>query len=131
MSPHRRKRPPGTQDGQELITNVRENNSTPLGVGVRATVLSLMQDEPEGKNPHAGDDHQHARRKGICLEEIQAFWEASEEVCFQAQDRGELYGWVKQSLRQQDCGRLKRRGRGLVRKYLAKMTGLSRAQVLD
>jgi transposase InsO family protein len=67
--------------------------------------------------------------KKLSLEQIQAFLEASEEVCFQAQDRGELYGWVNQILRQQDYGRLKRRGRGLVRQYLAKMTGLSRAQV--
>ncbi len=64
--------------------------------------------------------------KKLSLEQIQAFLEASEEVCFQAQDRGELYGWVNQILRQQDYGRLKRRGRGLVRQYLAKMTGLSR-----
>jgi len=67
--------------------------------------------------------------KKLSLEQIQVFLEASEEVRFQAQDRGELYGWVNQSLRQQDYGLLKRRGRGLVRQYLAKMTGLSRAQV--
>jgi transposase InsO family protein len=67
--------------------------------------------------------------KKLSLEQIQAFLEASEEVRFQAQDRGELYGWVNRILRQQDYGRLKRRGRGLVRQYLGKMTGLSRAQV--
>jgi transposase InsO family protein len=67
--------------------------------------------------------------KKLSLEQIQTFLEASEEVSFQAQDRGELYGWVNQILRQQDYGRLKRRGKGLVRQYLAKMTGLSRAQV--
>ena len=67
--------------------------------------------------------------KKLSLEQIQTFLEASEEVRFQAQDRGELYGWVNQILRQQDYGRLPRRGKGLVRQYLAKMTGLSRAQV--
>jgi len=67
--------------------------------------------------------------KKLSLEQIQIFLEASEEVRFQAQDRGELYGWVNQILRQQDYGRLPRRGKGLVRQYLAKMTGLSRAQV--
>ena len=36
---------------------------------------------------------------------------------------------MNQTLRQQDYGRLKREGKGLVRRYVAKMTGLSRAQV--
>jgi hypothetical protein len=64
----------------------------------------------------------------LSLEQIRAFLEASEEVRFQAHDRGELYRWVNQRLRQQDYGQLKREGKGLVRRYVAKMTGLSRAQ---
>jgi transposase InsO family protein len=39
-----------------------------------------------------------------------------------------LYEWVNRTLRQQDYGRLKRSGKGLVRRYIAKLTGLSRAQ---
>src|SRR5579863_1106288 len=62
------------------------------------------------------------------LEQIRALVEASEEVRFQCQDRGELCEWVNRTLRQQDYGRLKRGGKGLVRRYIAKMTGLSRAQ---
>ncbi|HEX3587547.1 MAG TPA: integrase [Candidatus Angelobacter sp.] len=61
-------------------------------------------------------------------EQIRAFLEGSGEVRFQAQDKQELYSWVNQTLRQQDYGRLKRQAKGLVRRYLAKMTGLSRAQ---
>jgi transposase InsO family protein len=64
----------------------------------------------------------------LSLEQIQAFLEASGEVHFQAQDRAELYGWVNQTLRQQDYSRLSRAAKGVVRCYLAKMTGLSRAQ---
>ncbi len=64
----------------------------------------------------------------LSLEQIRAFVEASEEVRFHAQDRGELYEWVNRTLQQQDYGRLKRGGKGLVRRYIAKMTGLSRAQ---
>src|ERR1700688_827573 len=63
------------------------------------------------------------------LEQMRSLVEASEEVRFQSQDRGELYEWVNRTLRQQDYGRLKRGGKGLVRRYIAKMTGLSRAQV--
>jgi len=66
--------------------------------------------------------------KKLSLEQIQAFLEASGEVRFQAQDRAELYGWVNQTLRQQDYSRLSRAAKGVVRRYLAKMTGLSRAQ---
>ena len=65
----------------------------------------------------------------LSLEQIRALLEASEEVCFQAQHRGEVYGWVNRTLVQHDYGGLKREGKGLVRRYLAKMTGLSRAQV--
>jgi transposase InsO family protein len=67
--------------------------------------------------------------KKLSLEQIQAFLDGSEEVGFQALDRGEVYGWINQILRQQDYGGLKRSGKGLVRQYLAKMTGMSRAQV--
>ena len=64
----------------------------------------------------------------LSLEQIRSFLEASGEVRFQARDRQELYEWVNRMLRGQDYGRLKREGKGLVRRYLAKMTGLSRAQ---
>lgn len=65
----------------------------------------------------------------LSLEQMRAFLEASEEVRFQAGNRKELYEWVSQTLRQQEYGRLKREGKGLVRRYVGKMTGLSRAQV--
>jgi transposase InsO family protein len=66
--------------------------------------------------------------ENLSAEQMRAFLEGSDEVHFQAQDRQELYGWVDRILRQQDYGRLKRRAKGLVRRYVAKMTGLSRAQ---
>jgi len=65
----------------------------------------------------------------LSLEQIRAFLEASDEVEFQGRNREEVYGWVNQALRQQGYQDLKRRGRGLVRRYMEKMTGLSRAQV--
>jgi transposase InsO family protein len=40
-----------------------------------------------------------------------------------------VYGWVNQTLREQGYQALKRSGRGLVRRYLEKTTGLSRAQI--
>ena len=64
----------------------------------------------------------------LSLEQIQAFLEGSGEVGFKGQNREEVYGWVNQTLRQQRYEELKRSGRGLVRRYVEKMTGLSRAQ---
>ena len=67
--------------------------------------------------------------QGLSLEEIRAFLKASNELGFEAQNREEVYGWVNQILRQQRYQDLDRTGRGVVRSYVAKMTGLSRAQV--
>jgi transposase InsO family protein len=66
--------------------------------------------------------------ENLSPEQIRAFLEGSDEVRFQAQDKQELYGWVDRTLRRQDYGRLKRQAKGLVRRYVAKMTGLSRPQ---
>ena len=65
----------------------------------------------------------------MSLEQIQAFLDGSTEVDFKARNRKELYDWVNQTLQQLHYRKLKRSARGLVRRYLAKMTGLSRAQV--
>ena len=65
----------------------------------------------------------------LSLEQIRAFLEASDELGFKGRNREEVYGWVNQTLRNQRYPELKRSGRGLVRRYVEKMTGLSRAQV--
>ena len=67
--------------------------------------------------------------QGVSLEQIRVFLEASDEVAFQACDRGQVYAWVEQTLRAQRWSELKRASRGLVRRYLERMTGLSRAQI--
>jgi transposase InsO family protein len=66
--------------------------------------------------------------EGMSLEQIQAFLESSDEVEFKAGNKEDLYEWVNQALQQLNYRKLKRSGRGLVRRYIAKMTGLSRAQ---
>lgn len=65
----------------------------------------------------------------LSLEQIRTFLEASAEVGFQARDRSELYGWVERTLRQHDYPKLARSGKGLLRRWMAKISGLSRAQV--
>ena len=92
--------------------------------------MFLIQDEPEGGGSACWEliVSVHTGQK-VSLEQIRAFLEASDEVRFEARDRGEVYAWVERTLREQGWTGLGRASRGLVRRYLAKMTGLSRAQI--
>jgi transposase InsO family protein len=65
----------------------------------------------------------------LSLEAIGRFVAASEEIRFEAKDRQQLYGWVEQVLVGRQYGQLGKAARGLVRRYIEKMAGLSRAQV--
>ena len=65
----------------------------------------------------------------LSLEQIRTFLDASEEWRFEANNREELYGWVRRTLVEQEYGGQKREAKGLLRNYVGKMTGLSRAQV--
>src|SRR6266850_3195341 len=65
----------------------------------------------------------------LSLEQIRTFLAASEEFRFEANNREEIYGWVTRTLVEQEYGGQKREAKGLLRRYLGKMTGLSRAQV--
>ena len=65
----------------------------------------------------------------LSLEEIGRFVEASEGIRFESEKREPVYTWVEQVLCQQQYQRGGKVARGLLRRYLEKMTGLSRAQV--
>jgi transposase InsO family protein len=67
--------------------------------------------------------------EAVSLEQIRAFLAGSGEVRFAGQRREEVYGWVEQTLVRQQYASLDKPGKGLVRRYIARMTGLSRAQV--
>src|SRR5258708_40176234 len=65
----------------------------------------------------------------LSLEQIRAFLEASEEVVqFADQNREEVYKWVNTTLRQHDYERLGRAAKGLLHRFIEKMTGYGRAQ---
>ena len=65
----------------------------------------------------------------LSLEQIRAFLQATEEIRFQAADRGQLYKWISRTLCEQEYWKQKREVKGVLRRYLQKMTGLSRAQL--
>jgi len=65
----------------------------------------------------------------LSLEQIRALLEASQEVHFEGKRRQEVYDWIARLMRVRDYRVQSRAVRGLLRCYVAKMTGLSRAQV--
>jgi hypothetical protein len=65
----------------------------------------------------------------LSLEQVQAFLTGNEEVGFKAPNRRELYEWTQRTLCAQGYATLNRSGKGLVKRYVEKVTGLSRAQV--
>src|ERR1700738_1180885 len=68
-------------------------------------------------------------KDSMSLEQIRAFLQASEEIEFAGRNRKEIYSWVVQTLAGQQYHILWKEEKGLLRNYLGKMTGLSRAQV--
>jgi hypothetical protein len=62
------------------------------------------------------------------LEQIRAFLAGSKDVRFTGWNRAEVYHWTERTLVRLEYASLKRDGKGLVRRYIARMTGLSRAQ---
>ena len=65
----------------------------------------------------------------LSLEQIESFLNASQEIRFEGETQKQIYHWIEQVLGRQEYHQQSRQARGLLRSYLAKMTGLSRAQV--
>jgi len=63
------------------------------------------------------------------LEQVRAFLEGTGQVDFEVAGRAERQAWIEQTLVGLAYWRLRRRERGMVRAYLGRVTGLSRAQV--
>ena len=64
----------------------------------------------------------------LSFEQIRAFLEASAEIEFAVANRPEVDDWVRRVLCGQEYWKQSRGVKGLLRRYLGKMTGLSRAQ---
>ena len=63
------------------------------------------------------------------LAQVQAFVSGNEPISFTLEDRQAAYSWMADTLRQFGYMRCKRADKGVLRQYLLKVTGLSRAQV--
>ena len=67
--------------------------------------------------------------ENLHLEGIRRFVAASEEIRFEGANRGQVYGWVERVLVEHEYAQQGKAARGLLRRYIEKMTGRSRAQV--
>jgi transposase InsO family protein len=65
----------------------------------------------------------------LSLEEIRRLLEASEGIRFAGVKRAQVYSWIELVLCEQEYARQGKASRGLLRRYIEKMTGMSRAQV--
>ena len=63
------------------------------------------------------------------LEQIRAFLEGSQPMGFEIRSREAANDLIAQTLRRFGCARLGKADKGLVRRYLCKVTGRSRAQM--
>lgn len=63
------------------------------------------------------------------LEQIRSVLESSQELEFKGASRAERYGWIEEVLARLDYFHLGKKGKGLVKSYIERMSGISRAQV--
>jgi transposase InsO family protein len=64
----------------------------------------------------------------LSLLEMEAFLEASASVGFAGESRAAIYRWSESLLCHQEYGSRNRRAKGVIRGYMERMTGMSRAQ---
>src|ERR1700685_2819178 len=65
----------------------------------------------------------------LSLEEIRQLLEASEGIRFAGVKRAQVYSWIELVLCEQEYACQGKASRGLLRRYIEKITGKSRAQV--
>jgi transposase len=74
-------------------------------------------------------DHPRARSRETEPGTNRGFSKRQPEIRFEGETREQIYHWIEQVLVRQEYHQQKRPARGLLRSYVAKMTGLSRTQV--
>ncbi len=65
----------------------------------------------------------------MSTDELRSFLGSSEALTFRRQSRAETYAWIEKTLRQYEYFSRSREEKGLLRRYLQKMTGYSPAQL--
>ena len=68
------------------------------------------------------------RAMGVAMQQIEEFLEGAQGIEFRAKGRAERYALFETLLERHRCSRLGRARKGLLRRFLSKVSGLSRAQ---
>jgi hypothetical protein len=66
--------------------------------------------------------------EGMTLQEMREFVQSNRKLRLEAENRPGLYGLIERVLKNQRYSKLKRGERGIVRRFLVRVSGLSRAQ---
>src|SRR6516165_10431699 len=64
----------------------------------------------------------------VSIDQMREFLQGSRQIEFKLEGKVAVYGFLERVLRHQHYGQLSRGERGVIRAYLIKLTGLSRAQ---
>jgi hypothetical protein len=67
--------------------------------------------------------------EALTAEQINEFLSGSRDIEFVAENREEVYAWIERTLVAQEYQKQRKKGRGAIRAYVAKVTGLSLPQV--
>lgn len=65
----------------------------------------------------------------LSLDQIQELLKASKGLVFAGESKEEVYGWIETTMREHGYETQSKENKGVLRKYIVKMTGLSRSQV--
>ena len=87
----------------------------------------LTQNEPEGGERMLGIDHQHAGWRKLSLGRSERFWKQAKKLS-STENGGRRCMVNHANLQQQRYGEQGKKVRGVLRRFVAKMTGRSRAQ---
>lgn len=67
----------------------------------------------------------------INIQEMKQVLDSTGAISFQAVDKKEMYEWIENILRENKYLKLKKKHRGIVRRYIQKMTGLKKSQMAN
>src|SRR5712692_4354937 len=88
-----------------------------------------MRNEPERDGGEDAMLRVNEYHHALTLDQIREFVEGSRTIGFAAPKREAIYEFIERVLRSQQYRRISRGQKGIVRRFLAKMSGLSRAQL--
>ena len=99
----------------------------PVGVSVIP-----LRNEPERSagRSFSGDDRDTRHRASAHIEQVEAFLQGTVAVGFSPPPESERYAWISRTLSQFAHHGCDRRQRGLLRRFIARVTGYSRAQLI-